>query len=700
VRLNLQHILVIAFLLSGASSSFAGGIDKGYKALQVHDYFKAKKHFTKGLKYNSSAGSMGLAVIYYRTDNPFHSYDSAYRYVLKSIDGWDMQKQRKKDKWAKYGYTEDSLFSFRQRISTEFYRIANTLKTEEALSEFIMNHPWAEEKNQAIATRDSIAFFEAVKKNNTISYKAFADKYPNSVYADLARENYYDSQYYEETSEGSLDSYVNFIELNPESPMKPHAEKNVFNIVTESNTASSFNSFIDAYPQNQFIDTAWFQLYQYELSEYSVKTMEEFIQTDVPFKNRIRNDIELFDSIALPFVQDEKYGFMNVNGERIIANDFNFAGFFQEGLAVVVVNDKYGFVNKQGEVQIQCKYESAGDFKDGRAIVELNGKVGMIDRNGRFLFDCVFDDLGVFSDSLVYASKKDIYGYYNVKGEEVIPHLFNDAYDFHNGVAKVEKGGKTSFINTKGEFIVKLSHHDVNPYYDTLYTFVDDGLYGIMNHKAQIFVEPIYTAISSVHNGLAVASIQNRVVYLDTLGTMVIDNGYELFPNYLLKGEFIDGIAIVSKKQKYGRINLKDETVTEFEFENIGLGNELYPAQKDGAWGVFDSEGSAQIEPKYQSLSIADNGNFVASKNDTVGVIDPKGDVIVPFSFSEIESINDNLFLVTQNNKIGIYKNEKMVIPVQYDQIGVFDEDFLFLSRGGGLYYYNISTGSLVEPIK
>lgn len=697
MRLDLRHILIFAFLLSGMHTTHAGGIDKGYKALQVHDYFKAKKYFTKGLKYNSAAASQGLALIYFRKDNPFHNYDSAYHYILKSIEGWDMEKQRKRDKWAKYGYTKDSLFAFRQCVSTEFYKIADGVKSELALSNFISKHPWAKEKDQAVATRDSIAFFEAVKMNNTKAYKSFADRYPNSTYAELARQNYYDSQYYEETSDGSLDSYVNFIELNPESPMKPHAEESVFNITTQANNASSFNSFIETYPQNVFIDTAWFQLYQFELSEYSVENMHTFIQTNVPFKSRIREDIALFDSIALPYVHESKYGFMNETGKSMIKSKYDFAGFFQEGLAVVVMNDKYGFVNKHGELQIPCVYESVGDFNGGRAIVEQKGKYGMIDRNGRFLFNCNYDDLGVYSDGLVYASLKDVYGYYNLEGKEVIPHTLNDAYDFNEGIAKVEKDGRQSFIDTTGEFIIPLLHSEVKQYYDTLYTFEEDGFYGIMNHRGQMFVEPIYTAISAVHNGLALASIQNRVVYLDTLGTMVIDNGYQPYPNYLLKGEFIDGVAITSKKDKYGRINLKDEVVTEFEFENMGLGNEHFPAQKGENWGVFASDGTVLVDPAYQSLVTADNGHFIAFRNDTVGVIDLSGNVVVPFSFNEIESMSGDLFTVTQNKKVGIYSNEKLIIPVQYDQIGVFDKDFLFLSKAGQLMYYNISEGSLVQ---
>ncbi|NRA13735.1 MAG: hypothetical protein HRT57_17475, partial [Crocinitomicaceae bacterium] len=118
MRLNIRHILLLIALFVGVLNSQAGSIDKGYKALEVHDYFRAKKFFTKGLKYNGAAAAQGLAIIYFRGDNPFHNYDSSYQFIVQSIEGWDMVKQRKKDKWTKYGFTRDSIFSFRQLICT------------------------------------------------------------------------------------------------------------------------------------------------------------------------------------------------------------------------------------------------------------------------------------------------------------------------------------------------------------------------------------------------------------------------------------------------------------------------------------------------------------------------------------------------------------------------------------------------------
>jgi len=678
--------------------TFANRIDRGYKALEMRDYFKAKKLFTKGLKYNETAAAQGLAIIYYRSDNPFHNYDSAYVYILKSVEGWDMTKQRKKEKWKDYGFTQDSLYALRQAISRQFYMKANKSGSVEALTEFTLMHPWAKEKDAVIATRDSLAFFIAVNKNTSTAYKSYMEAYPQSTYAGLAEQNYYDTQYIETTTSGNLSSFEAFIENNPTSPMRMEAERNVFELVTKSNRLASFVQFVNTYTQSHYMDTAWLQMYQVYMSTYSEERMNEFLMSyATPFADRIERDIMMFDSIALPFVSDYNYGFMNIEGTAMIEAEYDFVGFFQEGLAVVVRNNKYGFINKHNELQIPIVFESASEFVNGRAIVEQEGKIGMIDRNGRFIFDCIYDDLGTFSEGMVYAQFGDKYGYYNEQGELKVPHEFDDAYDFNAGVAKVEQGNKQGYIDCFGKYVVPLSYSKIDVFYDTLYTFMQDGLYGIMNHRCQIFVEPIYTEIGTVNNGLAIAATQDRLVYLDTLGQLAIDNNYGVFPNYLLKGEFSKEVAIAYKDGKYGRISTRDDIVTNFELENIGQGIDYYPAQKEGEWGLFSAQNKVLISPMYQSLQLVGKKYLIAVQNDTTGVLDNNGNIVVPFSFNEIQAIGSELFMVQQNGKFGVYRGEKLIIPFKFDQIGIFDKDFLFLNKGGELLYYSLDNGWIIE---
>ena len=58
---------------------------------------------------------------------------------------------------------------------------------------------------------------------------------------------------------------------------------------------------------------------------------------------------------------------------------------FEEGLAAICIDNKYGFINEDGNEVIPLIYDYAYDFCEGYAIVGVNNKYGAIDKNN-FLF--------------------------------------------------------------------------------------------------------------------------------------------------------------------------------------------------------------------------------------------------------------------------------------------------------------------------
>lgn len=693
----LKTIAVIALIFT-TGNTLAGSVDKGYKALYQFDYFTAKQRFTKALKYNESPGSQGLAIIFYRTDNPFHNYDSALIYIERSIATFDMVKQRKKEKYAKYGFSKDSLYAIRQNVSARFFEKAMDTFTVLSFSRFIERHPWSIKISRATELRDSLAFFNAVNANTSKSFKYFIDNYPDSKYFELANDNYYDAQFIESTGDGSLESFSAFIQNNPGSPLREEAEKKEFEIFTEENTPESYSTFIEKYPNNPYVKEAWWRWYQLELSDYSTDVIAFFMDsTDIPFQDELLEDRALFDETFLPFVQHGKFGFINSEGRIQIQATFDYVSFFQEGLAIVSEGEKFGFTNKRGVIQIPCEFESVSEFTNGLAIVEKNGKFGMIDRNGMYVFEAIYDDLGPLSEGLSYAMAGERYGYYNIDGEMVIPHLFDDAYDFKGGIARVESNGMEGYIDEFGNYRIPAVHETLQWYQDTMLVFSDSSRYGLMSISGAVVVEPQYDWINPMKEGLAVAAIDDRLVYLDSAGIVVIDNGFGVYPNYQLKGEFNNGVAVVMKKEKYGRINQWGKVITDFKFDNIGMGQKVFPGEKDELWGLFDTKGKTIVSVKYDGVYAASKHAFVVNKNDTLGVIDDLGNVLVPISFDAVESLKDSLFLVTSGNNVGVYRNEELLVPVRYDQIGLFNEDYLFLNKAGVLSYYDLVRGVLVE---
>jgi len=693
------YIFICGILLVTLISSFSFRIKKGYEALNVHDYFTAKNSFLKGLKYDPSAAAFGLATIYSRNDNPFYQLDSAYRYILLADSTFEVAKDRKKEKWQKYGWTRTGIDSLRQSISTQFFKIAKNENSIASYTEFISSHPWSNECAPATNTRDSLAFLKVVFENTSEAYDLFIAQYPTSKYVALAEDNFYYSQYVEATNKNDLEQYVSFLEKNPNSPMKPAAEQRVFEIVTGPNTESAYKKFVQNYLDNSFINQAWKEYFQVYLGNYSKERIQFFISNNptAAYLKDIEQEYRLADSLFLPISIDGKYGYMNRFGEVVISPNYQFAGHFVNGLATVGNDDRYGAINKSGQLIIPFAYGSVSDFNQGRAIVEENDLLGIVDRNNKVIAPFEYEDLGDLSSELIYFSKGLRYGYMDIYGETKITENFDEAYSFMNGRALVEIGDYQAIIDSKGNYIFQPMFEGLAQLNDSLYSFEKDEMKGIITLSGKIIAEAKYDEIGLFHNELAFVINQDTLQYINGKGEVVISRGFKTYPNFELKGEFKNGTAVVSKKEKYGRINTKGEVIIPIEYDNLGVGKDYIPYKKKDAWGLINASNKMLIPAKYESIDLIAEKYVVAGLNDSIGLLDLNGNNLLPFTFHAIEGLIGDYLIVEKDGHRGLYKKNKQILEIIYDQIRLFKDDFVTLVQDDQIIYYDLRDERIVE---
>src|SRR5690554_1663673 len=134
-------------------------INKGFEALEIYNYFEAKKQFYKALKNNQSPAAYGLSLIYFRNDNPFHDMDSAYQYSLLSVESYGEVKEKKQQKWLeKFDYNLQKASAHRIELDEIGLQEAKTIGTPESYDLFINKYPWSVHVPSAIEKRDSIAY--------------------------------------------------------------------------------------------------------------------------------------------------------------------------------------------------------------------------------------------------------------------------------------------------------------------------------------------------------------------------------------------------------------------------------------------------------------------------------------------------------------------------------------------------------------
>lgn len=124
------------------------------------------------------------------------------------------------------------------------------------------------------------------------------------------------------------------------------------------------------------------------------------------------------DGIICVQNEEDKYGYINADGEEIIPCIFMNAYDFRDGL-VVVMNEKgkWGTMNLQGDMLIDCDYENIDiSYAPNLIKVEEYNYWGVLDLGGERIIDSDYNDIsmGAMGTMLAtgdYEGKRDIYDY-------------------------------------------------------------------------------------------------------------------------------------------------------------------------------------------------------------------------------------------------------------------------------------------------
>jgi hypothetical protein len=135
---------------------------------------------------------------------------------------------------------------------------------------------------------------------------------------------------------------------------------------------------------------------------------------------------------------------------------------YSEGLIAVRQDRKLGYMDLEGNVVIAPRYDQGGEFAEGLAAVQLDGHWTFIDKLGaaaaEFPAGVAFaeplsDGLSLVSADRDQPGRK--FGYVDRKGKWAIKPIWDDAQPFHEGLAYVGnwKDGKAAYIDLKGRSI-------------------------------------------------------------------------------------------------------------------------------------------------------------------------------------------------------------------------------------------------------
>jgi len=371
--------------------------------------------------------------------------------------------------------------------------------------------------------------------------------------------------------------------------------------------------------------------------------------------------------------------------------------------AYIYVRQRYyggwGFIDRSGKVVIEPKFNASTRFKNGLASVSIGKNYfasrTLIDRTGEPITDKLFAGTSDMSEHLAeveYSIPSIYYGGDSTNIQTYIDdngrlwkHQFKACGPFREGIAPVQlrterfhfkqtnpmfclienlaQMAENSYANMcyaiNGSYrdyeIVDLKETTVKrlpgtaelvPFSEGLLPFKAKNLFGFVDTKGNIVVQPKFYAASSFADGLAAVCFSysdRRWGFIDTSGTLVIPFKYSEFQ------DFHDGLARVHMGEESGFINKKGEFVIR-STENF---------QVEGNF----SEGLA-------SVNLPSNGK---------GFINPSGKIVIKLPPCDVGEFHDGLcyasLLKNGTRLLGyIGKTGTWLIKPQFDNAENFSE--------------------------
>jgi len=244
------------------------------------------------------------------------------------------------------------------------------------------------------------------------------------------------------------------------------------------------------------------------------------------------------DAVKLfPVEVENRWGYINSEGQLIIEPVFQSASLFYEGLAAVKESWRLKYINASGEDIIEGNFSNIGNFSQGRAAVRFDGRWGYINRSGSFVINPRFRYAKEFSDGRAFVRSLYDWGFYYVdgRGNKIESVGFSGTFDyveeshFNNGLALVRDDDEFGYIDESGNVAIDIKYNEARPFSENLAAVKISDKWGFINANEDVKISPQFISAGDFGNGLAPArKSSNQFGYVNRTGTLVIPEQFEI----------------------------------------------------------------------------------------------------------------------------------------------------------------------------
>lgn len=369
----------------------------------------------------------------------------------------------------------------------------------------------------------------------------------------------------------------------------------------------------------------------------------------------------------------------------------SYSGFF-----AVKAGDKWGILDRAGghisgpgydevkslAVTMRKPLKVVGDA----VIYKTGGKWGLLLKNGAEGSVALYDEIksSWVINSLLLTTIDGKWGLMNKQGRELLKPTYDEIGDFTKKGTAIARTGKDAtakygLIDTLGNELVKPVYDKIQVLADTLIKVsigkLPDAKEGLVNSHGIFIAKAIYSYIDAFYQKTALVIINSKRGYIDTRGAEVVAPVYEDV------SRLNDKLFLVKLNGKYGVANAKLGYVLKPTYDAIGYDPRvnLFFVTSSKKQGAVDASDHIIIPMNYDKLTLtAHKDRIIYAKDKKYGLIDPLGKPVTLQSYDDMENQSPFGLVVHDADKFGVTDyNGKILIPLKYDKLPVFDKNGL-----------------------
>lgn len=377
----------------------------------------------------------------------------------------------------------------------------------------------------------------------------------------------------------------------------------------------------------------------------------------------------LFMEERLAVKEGDSWGYLDAEGSPVIEMQYEGAGRFKEGVALVEDSEGYKLIDESQEVLAGPYPYMERDEETGLIWFIENSKVGLMDELGETLIEPVYDHYyqydesyfieTEFSEGIALVMIDGDYGLINDSGESMVEvgDLISDIGPFNSGRATFYDydTSKSGFVDTEGNIVIE-ARFDFARAFDAfgraIVTLTEDGVrnYYLIDTSGDFIIEKAvdidYTDHGYlVHTGGAYyfADEDGERFHEDDF-TSVSGVAWSIDGFYLADGQIVDAKGNV--------LHETDEGVDDY----VQDGDVLYLVESHEAKVTLKSQ-DASYEITGTDVEQVSGTLAVMKQGEQYGVVNFDDEIIVPFDYDGALVSHDGFILVLDSEEmIGLYK--------------------------------------------